>query len=369
MTLNAGRLKRPITVDEIGKCIGSTSKDVGTLVLHPNVQMWSRKKPVHNTSPHPTHADWWKGVENNCGIKAPNRVSTFAAVKALYDGGLNGWSYIKPTTWYRMLDFDGYYHYATPQITGLHVPEKILSNNNVAASVDLREPDLDADGSGSLDMKDITVDGIALSDWYLGMALFENGNNLIGWIATSKGVETQQIEYPVNSGMIGKEYTLVPFYSKVKLTKDSGNSVEGALISLPNLALKKVKVVDVNTLLSIEADAQWAANKASISFTLLISNNSGDSLPVTSSYARLMEQRSGLTTADQYWALNMDASKDYGIELNISSVPKDGLEKAYTQSIGSNNNNKTYVLLVRLVSGGNNYDQGPEEVNYETEES
>lgn len=365
MTLNGGRLKRPIDVNEVGECIGSTSTDVGTLVLHPNVKMWSRKKPVFINSINPTDNDWWKGDDNNCGIEAPKRVSSFADVKSLYDGNLNGWSYIKPSIYYRLLDFDGYYHNATPQISRLDVPDRVLSSNNISASVGLRESDLDSDGSGSLDMKDITVDGIALSDWYVGIALFDKDNTPIGWIATNKGIEANQFEYPTNEGMIGKEYTIVPFYSKVKLTQDSGNSINGALMSLPNITLKKVKIEATGVLLFIGADAQWSSNKSSISFTLTVTNNKGDAMPITSSYARLMEERSGLTTADQYWALNMDASKDYGIELNISSVPKDGLEKEYTQNIASSNKDKTYVLLVRLVSGGNNYDYGPEEVNYE----
>ena len=339
MTLNAGRLKRPITVDEIGKCIGSTSKDVGTLVLHPNVQMWSRKKPVHNTGPHPTHADWWKGVENNCGIKAPNRVSTFAAVKALYDGGLNGWSYIKPTTWYRMLDFDGYYHYATPEINGLDAPANILSSENIAVSVGKRESDLDADGSGSLDMKDITIDGISLDNWYVGIALFDNTGKAVGWLATSKGLEIQQYEYPVNEGMIGKTYTIVPFYSKVYLDKDSGNSVEGALMSLPNLQPKNVTITSASSLLSIGVDAQWASNKSSIAFTLEITNNTTGGVAVSKSMARLMEKRTNLTTADQYWALNADASKDYEISLNITSVPQAGLTQTFSQTISSSNKN------------------------------
>jgi hypothetical protein len=365
MTLINGRLKKPVSLLEISKCIGVKKQDLGTLVLHPNVNMWSRKKPVHNDSPAPDSNEWWKGAEKDCGIKAPKRVSSFADVRDMYDGNLNGWSYTKPERYYRQLDFDGYYHNAEPQINGLDVPEEVFMGNNIAASIGLRESDLDEDGDGSLDMQDIMVDGVSLDEWYVGIAIFD-GDKLVGWKAEDKGLQAQQLEYPTTNGMLGKTYTVMPFYSKVMLPQDSGN-YEEALMSVPILMPKEVEIKSVDSLLSIYVDAIWSNDKSAITFTLQVDNKGVYDRPVTSSYARLMEERVELNTPDEYWTLNLDGETEYGIDLNITDIPKDGLVQTFTQNIGSSNKDRTYVLLVRLISGGENIDYGPEVVNYEEE--
>ena len=365
MTLINGRLKRPVSLLEISKRIGIKKQDVGTLVLHKNVNMWSRKKPVYNNSPAPDSKEWWKGADGDCGIKAPKRVSSFAEVRNLYDGYLNGWSYTKPHTHLNQLDFDGYYHNAEPQINGLDVPESVFIGNNIAVSIGLRESDLDEDGDGSLDMKDILVDGVSLDEWYVGIAIFE-GDRLVGWKAEDKGLKAQQLEYPTTNGMVGKTYTIMPFYSKVPLPKDSGN-YDGALMPIPILAPQEVEIKSVDSLLSIYIDTVWSNDKSLITFTLQVDNKGVYDRPVTSSYARLMEERVGLNTPDEYWALDLDGEAEYGIELNITNIPKDGLIQTFTQDIRGNNKDRTYVLLVRLISAGENIDYGPEVVNYEEE--
>ena len=363
MTLSGKRLKKPITVAEIGSCIGSSSKDVGTLVLHSNVNMWSRKKPVHISSPAPNrNLEWWKGTENNCGINPPARVSTFAAVKALYNGGLNGWSYTKPATYYRMLDFDGYYHDAEPQINGLDAPPTILSGNNIAVSVGIRESDLDSSGSGSLDMSEITVDGTALSNWYVGIALFENDTKLVGWIATSKGLSAQQYEYPTTSSMAGKSYTIVPFYSKVYLSKDSGNSVDGALMPLPNLMPQRVTVISRSSRLYVGIDEPlWDSARTTISFTVIATSNSTDIVKVSSAIIKLR-------FIENSFEAGMQAG-EYEFDMGAFDVPA-GQEvvRSFSQIIGSSYRNRDYIVYVKMMSADGTPYEAQEEVLENEEE-
>lgn len=362
MTLSGKRLKKPITVAEIGSCIGSSSKDVGTLVLHSNVNMWSRKKPVHISSPEPNRSlEWWKGTENNCGINPPARVSTFAAVKALYDGGLNGWSYTKPATYYRMLDFDGYYHDATPQINGLKAPPTILSGNDISVSVGIRESDLDSSGSGSLDMSEITVDGVSLNNWYIGIALFENDTRHIGHIATNRGLQAQEYTYPTNDSMIGKSYTIVPFYSKVMLSKDSGNATEGALMPLPNLMPQRVTVISRSTRLYVGIDEPlWDSARTTISFTVIATSNSTDIVKISSAIIKLRFIEHGYEDGME--------GGEYQFDMGAFDVPA-GQEvvKSYSQVIGSSYRSKDYIVYVKLMSSNGTEYTAQEEVLDNTE--
>lgn len=97
----------PIKISEISKAVGVVDKRLYKLCYKDGlINMWSRYKPVIINAPIVNrNSEWWKGDMGDCGIKAPNRVNTLAEVKAMYDGGLNGWSYDKPR-WCRVLDFD-----------------------------------------------------------------------------------------------------------------------------------------------------------------------------------------------------------------------------------------------------------------------
>lgn len=372
MPLKDGRLytdaanKLGISAAEVAQCLGISSLDMGTQCTSAKINMWSRKKPVHINHRAPNRVtEWWKGSEGDCGVKPPTRVSTFAAVKALYDGGLNGWSHTRPSLYYRRMDFDGYYHYAEPQIRELDVPADVIVGNTIPASVGIREDDRDSSGSGSLNMDEITVDNIALSNWYVGIALFE-GSTLRGWIAEHKGLTMQQYEYPTDSSMIGKTYTVVPFYSKVYLSKDSGVSIDGALMPLPVLQPMQVKVNSTAILISIGAEAIWASDKMSISFTVTALNEGSSSLTFTTATARLRFIENA-TSVNAGWVNGMQAGEyefnllNYGLASTISAGAED-TTNVISQSIGSSYRDKTYVLLVRLYGGGINFDYGPEEV-------
>lgn len=360
-----------ISLKDIARCIGVACEDLGTLATHKNNNMWSRKKPVEIGSADVNYEgyDWWKGTEGNCGVAAPARVTSFSALLSQYDGKLNGWRHIHPASHYRQEDYNGYYHYAKAPITGIGSQSEYfkLQDTPVDISISYNEDDVDANGSGSLKMSDLIIDNLSLDKWYVGMVIMdENGSEWIGFIANQQGAEMESIAFPMNMLVVGKTYMTVPFYSK---TAFDVSYTDGAktIMSIPVAQPVKFKVADPSTLLFIEADVQWSSDKSRIDFTIEIINRGTGSRNVDVATARLMVERAGISTRDEYWALNLDATTDYDIDLGITNIPKDGLTVTKSQSIPEGNRNKNYVMLVRIVGAGINFDFGPEYVINEEE--
>lgn len=360
-----------ISIKEIARCIGVGSGDLGTLAKHKNNNMWSRKKPVERNEVDVNYEgiDWWKGFEGNCGVAAPTRVSSFSALLAQYDGRLNGWVHVPPQTHFRQEDYNGYYHYAKAPITGIDSQSQYfkINDSEVQVSISYNGDDVDENGSGSLKMSDFIIDNLSLDKWYVGVVIMdESGSDWIGFVANQQGADIETITFPMNMLVVGKTYMAVPFYSKTAFDVSYADG-DKTIMSIPVVQPVKFKVAEPSALLFIGADAQWSSDKSRIDFTVEIVNRGTGSRNVDVATARLMVERADLSTPDGYWALNLDATTDYDIDLGITSIPKDGLTVTKSQSIPQGNRNKTYVLLVRIVGAGINFDFGPEYVLYEDE--
>jgi len=100
-----------ITTSMVASAIGASTNDVGTLCSHPNVNMWSKRKPFRDNVIQHDEPYWWRrsGISDNIrgGLYIPNGVD-------------QTWSYSKPTGGinnpYRLGDFRGYEHSAYPTI-------------------------------------------------------------------------------------------------------------------------------------------------------------------------------------------------------------------------------------------------------------
>lgn len=362
-----------ISLKDIARCIGVACEDLGTLATHKNNNMWSRKKPVEIGSADVNYEgyDWWKGTEGNCGVAAPARVTSFSALLSQYDGKLNGWRHVHPASHYRQEDYNGYYHYAKAPITGIDSQSEYfkLQDTPIDVSISYNGDDVDSTGSGSLKMSDLIIDNISLDKWYIGLVIFnEDGSRVVGYTASQQGANIESVSYPTTGLVIGQKYMIVPFYSKWELNEKQGEG-DKSIMAIPIVQPVTFKLVDPEKLLSIGVEAAWSDDKSSISFTVEITNNGTGDREVSSSYARLMTERAGMYTQDEYWAEDLDSATDFGIDLGITNVPKDGISISRTQRIAEANRNKNYVLLVRLYGAGINFDQGPEWVIYEKEEA
>jgi hypothetical protein len=360
-----------ISIAEIARCIGVGSEDLGTLISHKNNNMWSRKKPVviNTLDVNYNVPDWWRGAEGNCGVEPPARVTSFSALLSQYDGKLNGWKHIRPHQYFRVLDYNGYYHYAKAPIIGIDSQAQYfkVQNESIDVSIAYNDNDVDETGSGSLKMSEIWVDNQSLDKWYVGVAIFnEDGEDVVGFVANQQGEKIETIKYPNRLLIIGKSYILVPFYSKWALDESLGDG-DKSIMAIPVVQPVKFKMEDPSKLLFIGADAQWSEDRSSISLYVDVVNNGVGDRPIDSAYARLMVERLELSTPDEYWAANLDAKTDFDIDLGLTYIPKNGINVKKIQSIAQENRDKTYVVLVRIYGAGINFDHGPEYVLYEPE--
>ena len=275
----------------------------------------------------------------------------------------------------RALDFNGYYHYAKPPISGIEYQAVYFNDADpINVSVHYNDDDVDETGSGSIKMTDMRVDNMELSDWYIGLALFdETGTLCKGHSATQTGGNIESVVFPKDELIVSKSYMLVPFFSNKRLEFFPGDVTEGGiqLMTVPIVQPVKFRYLDVSTLLVINADANWSEDKSSITFTIYIINNGTTDRNLTDpdnngGTVRLVRKREGLETRDQYWALDLEEG-DFDIDLGLTYVPKNGINVTKTQVIPEKKGeidfrSSDYVILVRLSSMNRNFDYGPNDI-------
>ena len=109
MANSGGIISAPISINaDIAPVLGVSSYYLETLCKSSTVNMWSRKKPIQvNQYQELTEAQW---KQYNYGYSIPS-YSNLPAVWNAYVNG-TGWTYNKPTLYFRATDFEGYSHNA-----------------------------------------------------------------------------------------------------------------------------------------------------------------------------------------------------------------------------------------------------------------
>lgn len=96
-----------ITTSLVGNTLGTTSRDVGTLCTHSNVNIWSTWKPIQSTATSLTF-DILKNA--NYGITITSAKTASALLTAVQNNSNLGFKYNKPVNNYRLGDFRNYDH-------------------------------------------------------------------------------------------------------------------------------------------------------------------------------------------------------------------------------------------------------------------
>lgn len=122
MTLRSGILSQPISRAEIASCLGVSLTQIGALCTSSSINKWSACKPVGRAV----------NGELSDGARKMDPRGTKPNMFWGLQGGSVSWASIHNATWayadkptggigtspYRVLDFDGYDHYAEPTMTG-----------------------------------------------------------------------------------------------------------------------------------------------------------------------------------------------------------------------------------------------------------
>lgn len=169
-----------ITLDDIGYCLGSTSRDLGSLCTASTIAKWAKFKPIRLNTPAELTEAQRKSV--NCGMSAPSSV----AYNNPDDVTSLVWTYERPRgigyqEWYRILDFDGYAHRANYPPT---VAKNSTANKAWGDTVGLFSNPYATIGSvGAIQYGDINQtitrpgkEALALGSWYMA-AVIKAGSN------------------------------------------------------------------------------------------------------------------------------------------------------------------------------------------------
>lgn len=111
MSVSNGLITAPLSIEDVRRTLGAASTDLGTLCTHVNVKKWCKNKPVRYTTPQQLTDAQKKSV--SYGMVAPSERNTAAATKT------DTWGYNKPrgsaySEYYRLTDFDHYFHNCVP---------------------------------------------------------------------------------------------------------------------------------------------------------------------------------------------------------------------------------------------------------------
>lgn len=142
--------------------IRSSSRDVGVLCTSPNINMWSKWKPINANCTTLTDQIL---ISHNYGITAPSVSSTIDAALTKV------WSYDRPkggaTSPYRLGDFRGYDHTAPPPVTQ---QQDITWYTTVQPTITL-ELQSGAESAAGIQVEDL----VALNGYYLAVGVYRDG--------------------------------------------------------------------------------------------------------------------------------------------------------------------------------------------------
>ncbi len=265
MPVNNGIVSAGVQVaDDVAALLGVNNTGIGYLCSneHGKINMWSRMKPVHRLNDEfPDRiARWWLGTLNDCGIVAKSVTFYGLIPEAMTADMLNGWYYMPPyggdASPYRILDFDGYFHYAMPPISGWELMSEVVKGQMLtAALLHSMVPAMPVTSPGSLGLDEIQAMGTPLSEWKLGMVILDKSGNRKGRVV---GDGLGACEMDISHLITGQTYKAYPFlalYSMGQMDTDIANQY----VTIPYCAAKEFRIItqEESIGLSITLTGKW----------------------------------------------------------------------------------------------------------------
>jgi len=281
MSNQNGKITAPVTTSDPKTVLGLSSNDVGTLCSSTAINMWAKYKPVPYRSFAPLRSDdsWWHGNDGKCGIAFQTYTSLNAFLAALPTG--YAWSHVLPSGGavepFRLADFNGYNHYAENPVGDIGATSYTIdSTGSITISYDIS-----AVGSDNLSLADIEANNTPLTDYYLGVYCYNGSGSFYVTGATPIGTTTGlSMTISGLTASYAGTYTLIPFFSSVRLTLN-GQASAGVFLSA-NKAPLQITIGAPGSLFYLTAMGNWAdASFTSIEWSALGTNNNSSAISAT----------------------------------------------------------------------------------------
>src|SRR5690554_575181 len=245
MALPNSNISVPMVRDELG----AATNDVGQLCIHPNVNKWSKWKPVRFNSVNPITQANLEAV--NYGI-AWNSYASIDAVKLAYENSEAVLNYNKPRGGlynepYRLTDFINYEKTAIQPIAGASVTQQAQNiaggQTSIVGSIFI---------NGLPKTGEIGWGDLGMGSRRLAMALYDRNTLVKTAVAPSSGDTTVIMDtrspLPV---LEAKSYNAFLFFT------NNAGTVTSSLRGLPNHLRFGYKVEVVSNLVLISIEAHW----------------------------------------------------------------------------------------------------------------
>lgn len=295
-------------LEQLGTLLGVGKRTNGRYYLEDmcqsaGINVWAKYKPFrynnHNFNYDPanptsakTERDNARKLVNQGFILTDALVSTLGSVSDIeshYDSDMNGWVYAPPRgTSYnepnRIRDFDDYNHNAIPFISRFSIPArwaKIGGNFTVAFIHPQIEEGEEYDYVTYLDFS-------ILENAYIGIALIGKKGNRYRMTATET-MRNGALSFTVpTSGLVVDNYVAYPFFSSRKLTFEDSDTIPAVIYTVPNTQMASMVLVESYITMTLTATYLIRIDRLyTLSFSVTINNNSGDSTTLRTNIIRL----------------------------------------------------------------------------------
>lgn len=285
-----GIITTPIQVTDVQTVTGETASDLIALCKSAKINMWSRYKPVRNTSATAlmTDDDNYKvSVLTPCGFNI-RRSRNFNIVF-----NNQTWRYLRPDGRnypYRLGDFNMYYHDAKCPILGVKCSTKVAKGGNIRVSL---VPNLSAQGkgAGSITFTEMPIliggEMKTFNDLYFGIVLYKGSatsytDYQMYTTAENKGI-FEEITIKMPDGVeVGGTWKVVLFFATAKsVYPQLTTSTMPDIIPIPNTSAQIVKVASKTELAYIAVTAYWGeqtGSTADLAVSVTLVNNSTESV-------------------------------------------------------------------------------------------
>lgn len=285
MAYSNGVVTAPVEIYDIQRAIGDSSPDLGTLCVSPNINMWSKFKPVKSaqvglidttgqlaqggtTWDETLSTQWWRDTWDNFNniIKYGIRSRRADNLESLFANNYGSpyspenpsvWEYLRPSGGnfpYRQLDFLQYDHKATAPIGSISAPSSLILTgpNEGGWSIDVAMMHSEDDSLPITQRSYITPEDILKAYWgacYFGFALIDKADKMAKIWTTGN----RYFGFNTNGGnlAVGHIYYIMPFYASQEILQDTsgGNlnpgpgSLNGAhLATIPNMQCPELAI-------------------------------------------------------------------------------------------------------------------------------
>lgn len=351
-----GIITAPIGIADVSAALSENSSDVGTLCRSTKIKPWARHKP-QRSSAHITNDEVWGGEYGNFGFGivsdglirsiTGNNITTL--IEHYTTDGWNGWRYLAPrltgilgiTDRYRLLDFDGYNHNASPEYsmaTQLYATEgnalsitphqKSFANDATILRIGDLATMQDYDGNGtpfhfgafvattSGELKDMAVSDTPITSGVSGVTLDKVASLPVGEYKVYCFLATKSGTY---ADLVGSTFHALPF---------------------PNIAPATLTIAEKKQPVVITATAsQSSVITTSVTISITITNNQGSDLTLNGNYIRYYATGSGAYTEKALSDITISAGNSKTLNAIVSNVSVSGSSRwmyslggAYTAS-------------------------------------